>query len=516
MTSLKPLEMRSQRDRMVVLFMGYLLILTAFFFNAHLFMGAYMLAAVIAVTAAMIHLHHSAGSWGRQLRMAATFTVQALPIMVVLFLLFPRLQGSLWGIGRDTVARTGFSEELTLGDISQLVPDGRIAFRVEFETPLPPARQRYWRGVVLWAFDGRTWKRGIGPTAAAHPVQGTGRSAYTIALEPHGQRWLFALDLPRQAPPDAILSADYTLRVRTPVERSIRYRLESVTQPDPEPLGRWAQASLFVDPRTNPQSADLARRWAENGAAPEVIVRKALDFFATQGFVYSLAAPPLFERPLDAFLFETRRGYCEHYASALAFLLRVAGVPARVVLGYLGGEINPYGNYLVVRQSDAHAWVEAWLPSSGWTRVDPTAVVAPARLTEGVAGSLPQGELGEDRVVALWGPLTGMARQGAYGWDAVNNGWQRWVTGYTFQRQEGLLRRFGLSVASAAGVLAVAGVAAVFIACLVWVYLHLPKSRPRRRSEDEVQRLYRRFAAVLARSGAPRAPHQGRQSRVRG
>jgi transglutaminase-like putative cysteine protease len=508
MASLKPLEIRTPRDRMVTLSMGYLVILTALFSSDHLLMGLYLVGAVGVLTAAMIRIQGSGGLWSGDLRLAARLTLQALPIMAILFLLFPRFQGSLWGFGRETVARTGFSEELTLGEISRLVPDTRIAFRAEFETPVPPPGQRYWRGVVLWNFDGRSWRRGVGPAAAGGPVRGAGESRYTIALEPHGQHWLMALDLPSGAPPGALLTEDRVLRVPRPVSVAMRYTLVSVTLPEPGPVGRRASAALAVDPDTNPRSAALARRWASDGAPAAAIVRRALDFFATQGFVYSLAAPPLLERPLDTFLFETRRGYCEHYASALAFLLRVAGVPARVVLGYHGGEVNPFGGYLVVRQSEAHAWVEAWIPQQGWTRIDPTGVVAPARLTEGVVRALPQGELGDDSGLALWGPLAGLARRAGYGWDAIHAGWQRWVAGYSFQRQQGLLGRLGLSVASAAGVLGVTLVAVAALSLLVWAYLHLPARRPRQ-APDEVQRLYRRFAAALARVGVVRPPHEG-------
>ena len=305
-----------------------------------------------------------------------------------------------------------------------------------------------------------------------------------------------------------MLSGDHTLRARAPVSSTVRYRVESTTDARTGPLGRWELAATGVNPETNPRSAALAREWAAAGGTTEQIVQRALTFFKNGGFVYSLTAPPLHERPLDAFLFETRRGYCEHYASALAFLLRAAGVPARVVLGYQGGEWNPYGRYLIIRQSDAHAWVEAWLPRSGWTRLDATAVVAPARLTQGAARSLPAGEFSDGQDTVALGPLADLVRGVVYRWDALNTGWQRWVTGYTFQRQQGLLKRLGLSLSTVAGMVTTAVIAAVLVALLAWFYLHTPKA-PVRKPENEAQRLYRRFAATLARVGAIRAPYQG-------
>lgn len=502
--ALKLMEARARRDGVVIVTLGYFLLLTHYFYQDGIPTGAWMLVALTLITATSIRLQSAALPAPSLLRRAAFMLLQSLPLTALLFLLFPRIDGPLWGLPQqDRRAGTGLSEEMSPGSISELMLSAAIAFRASFAGEVPPRNQLYWRGPVLTEFDGRVWRvaRGNLPPRAEAVESASPPIAYTVTLEAHQQRWLLALDMPVAVPRDALVLPTFDLLRRRAVQERLRY--EAASAVDFRAGVRESREMLALNrqlpARANPRARQLAERWRGESADDAALVARVLAHFRDEEFVYTLQPPLLGEHPVDDFLFVSRRGFCEHYASAFAFLMRAAGVPARVVTGYQGGERNPVDAYWVVRQSDAHAWVEIWLAGRGWLRIDPTAAIAPSRVESGVAAAVPQGD-----------PLPAMVRGGfdwlrsaRWQWEALNNSWNQWVLGYDQLRQSDLLRRFGLSSdwRSLIGALAI-GAGAVVLLLGLWA---LRRDRP---SEPE-QRLWERFARHMARHGCAREAWEG-------
>ncbi|MEQ8661724.1 MAG: DUF3488 and transglutaminase-like domain-containing protein, partial [Gammaproteobacteria bacterium] len=391
---LKLLEMRNPRDYYVVSFLGYFLVVTNFFYSQTLGTALYMLALVIFITAVLVQFNTPPAyrRSGAIVRLATVMTVQAVPLMMVAFLLFPRLPGPLWGLPQDAFdGVTGLSDELTLGAVARLGLSDAIAFRVEFDGPVPRARDRYWRGPILMHSDGRTWRAAREDRDAEHRIEALGPSyRYRVTLEPHHERWLLGLEMVTQAAPPAVRTADLRLLSAQPVRRRIRYDLTSVI--DYRLLGLSAgerRAALALPAGYHPRARELARRWARGGGGPLAIAERALAWYRNERFVYSLTPPALNGDVIDEFLFETREGFCEHFAASFVTLMRAAGVPARIATGYQGGEFNSLADYLIIREREAHAWAEIYDEQAGWVRVDPTATVAPGRVSLGLEDALP-------------------------------------------------------------------------------------------------------------------------------
>jgi transglutaminase-like putative cysteine protease len=396
---------------------------------------------------------------------------------------------------------------MTAGDVSELSLSSDIAFRVRFEGLLPSPAQRYWRGPVLENFDGRSWRR---LPDAARPARLETRVAgepirYSVTLEPHDRRWVFALDLPSRWPRDTVMQGGglELLAVR-PIARVAGFALEShprfLAVPDLAPA--QLRQALALPARGNPRARALAERWAAEHAAPADRIGAALQMFREEPFAYTLTPPKLDVDPVDEFLFGTRRGFCEHYASAFAMLMRAAGVPARVVTGYQGGEFNPLGGYLLVRQSDAHAWTEVWLEGRGWVRVDPTAAVAPERIEGGLISAVADTEPVPGRFY-LEAPWLGQA---ALLWDSVDNFWNERIVRYDARRQIALLERLGASEPDwrLLGVGLAGCVAAFFL--IMSAYLGWRRRPP---PIDWPARLHAEVTARLKRHGLLRAPFEG-------
>jgi transglutaminase-like putative cysteine protease len=508
MTALKAMELRTQRDANVVLCLGYFLIITNFLYSQTILTGVFMLGVMAWLTATMVALQDRGGQLSPPgaVRTAANLLWQAAPIMAVLFVLFPRVQGPVFGFPQATSsAVTGLSERMSPGDLSSLGLSDEVAFRVQFQSPPPKPADLYWRGPVLWHFDGRTWTRGDAATPSLPQHEGRGESVrYAVTLEPHNLRWMFAIDLPERPPAGATLTSDYQILALRPVANRMRYEVSShlTYQYGRTELPAVLQLALQVPRGFNPRSIELARSLRAQSGTDAQVVAAALNLFRTEPFFYTLVPPPLGRNSIDEFLFQTRRGFCEHYASAFVFLMRAAGIPARVVTGYQGGEMNPLGNYLIVRQSEAHAWAEIWLQDEGWVRVEPTAAVSPARVEVGIAAAVPRGE---PLPISVRGdyPLLNRLRLGI---DAAANSWNQWVLGYTPERQVKLLQEVGMRSPSwqSMAALLVGITAAVVLAIAVLVLLKL-----RTRQSDPVQRSWLRFCRKLGRLGARRDPGEG-------
>ena len=501
--ALKLLEMRRPRDGLAVIFLCYFLLLTHFLNAQGMEVAGLALAALVVITAALASLAHAGGGVLAQLRLAVLMLAQALPFMLVLFLLFPRVQGPLWGMPVDAYSgMTGLSDSMSPGDISRLIQSGEIAFRVRFEGQIPPQPSLYWRGPVLGNFDGRSWraslareKVGLPDTATSQPV------GYEITLEPHNKTWLFALEMPASLPAGASLSREYLIQARAPVRSRMRYAMQSSPGAGHDPGESAVSLRRYLSlPSNNPRTQALAQQWRREAADPEAVIRRMLEHFRQESFFYTLTPPLLGENSIDEFLFGTRRGFCEHYASAFTFAMRAAGIPARVVTGYQGGQRNPVDGYLIVRQSDAHAWAEAWLEGRGWVRVDPTAAIAPSRIEAGLASAVSASEALPFMVRADFSWL----RQLRFRWEAIGNAWNQWVLGYDPQRQREVLSRLGMREpdwqAMTAAMATLCGL--LLLALTAWT-LH------KRIRLDPTQRAWNRLSRKLGRIGLARHPWEG-------
>jgi transglutaminase-like putative cysteine protease len=520
--ALKVLESRTVRDCFVSALLGFFVLATAFLFSQSLLLTLYAGFASVLLVAALVALQQREGAGvKRTLRRAAVLLGQAVPLMLILFVFFPRLP-PLWTLNfSQGSGRTGMSDSMSPGDISSLSESTATAFRVEFQGPPPPSSRLYWRGIVFNYFDGKRWAQGepvseplLKTSAQNLPdwVSGVGAGTpaihYRVILEPTDQPWLFALSVPGSGTPKVGLSRDNRLVYREPVYSRLTYEVQSWpdAQVDLDGLPEWLRLqSLQLPEGGNPQARRMARVWRQGSGSDRRFVQETLAWLRAERFYYTLEPPPLGEDRIDDFLFRTRRGFCEHYAASFVFLMRAAGVPARVVAGYQGGEKSPLGDYWLVRQLDAHAWVEVWLPGSGWVEVDPTAAVAPERIQRGAAQLATQRE--------YWGDSAGGAvRHGSYRLlkqlrtmtDYVNYRWHRDVLGYDNSSQEGLMQRL-LGDTGLLRRLAVMGAALAMVASLLMLWA----LRGERREQHPLDRLYRRYCTRLARRGLQREAGEG-------
>ena len=498
--AMKLLEVKSQRDAIVVVTLGYFLLLTHFFDSQSIPTGLWLLTALWLVTATLVRLHGGPASTRRaSLRYAALLCAQAIPFMLVLYILFPRISGPLWGLPQDAhTGRTGLSETMSPGSIANLAQNSEIAFRVRFDGEMPAKGKLYWRGPVMENFDGTTWRPFPGRTPAERLEFISPPISYETTLEAHNLRWLLALDAPHNLPPEIALNGALTAATRQNISTRQRFKLAASldyrfnTSEDPAILRR----NLILPAGQNRQTRELAQRWRDSEKTPDAIIQKALSLFASE-FYYTLRPPLLGENGIDQFLFESKRGFCEHYAAAFVVLMRGAGLPARVVSGYQGGERNPVDGYLVVRQSDAHAWAEVWLEGRGWVRIDPTAAVSPARIETGIADALAEGE----PLPALIQVRTEWLRTLRHRWEAVNNAWNQQVLGYDPQRQRELLSRLGLPDADWRNMATALGIACSLLLAVItgWTLYQNPR-------HDPATRLWHKALRHLARRQVNCAP----------
>lgn len=444
--ALKLLELRAARDAIVTALLCYFLVLGQFLFTQTIPTALLSSLTVLITTATMLAASDDRPPPLMQLRRAALMLAQATPFMLLLFVLFPRVQGPLWGLPQDRyTAVSGISDTMSPGSIAQLSQSDAIAFRVQFKGEVPPQSQLYWRGPVMPGFDGRTWsvRQTLGAyTEIPYAVSGTPVN-YELTLEPNGKFWVFSLEMPGNLPPDSVLTADYQPIVRQIVRNRLRYTQRAWPETN---AGKSESRAILRDalalpaggnPRVRAVAEEWRRRHGEDGAA---ILAMAQDFFSQQLLFYTLNPPLLGPDMIDEFLFDTKRGFCEHFAAAFVYAMRAAGVPARVVAGYQGGEVNPVDGYLVVRQYDAHAWTEVWIAGRGWVRIDPTAISAPSRINSNLAAAVPASE----ELPFLARTDLSWLREVRYRLDAVTNGWNQWVLGYNPQKQRDFLAGLGL------------------------------------------------------------------------
>jgi transglutaminase-like putative cysteine protease len=510
MLALKLLEVRSYRDAMLTLFLACFLAVVMAFHSQEIPVALALIATLALAMCAMIELNTRSDAPGNKglLREAIGMMAWATPAMMVMFILFPRLPAPLWGLPADAHGGvTGLAETMSPGGISHLAGSDAVAFRVQFDGPVPSPEQLYWRGPVLWHTDGRNWSGAFGrnpPALRGGPdFEPRGNAVtYSVMLEPSRQRWLFALDLPYTAPPGAAFTSDMMLLSEQPIREQRHYRVTSHASYRTGPLRDAERIRALQLPQANPRTIALGRRWRGEASTAEDVLRQALAHFRNESFYYTLT-PPLLQSsdPVDEFLFGSRRGFCEHYAAAFTVLMRAAGIPARVVTGYQGGDINPVGNYLVVRQRDAHAWAEVWLAESGWTRIDPTAAVAPERIERGSADLRERGPFSA-RSALREGVLGSLIQRAQYSWDALGVRWDSWVLAYGPELQRTVLARVGLRSW-------LTMVSAMVVMTLLILLVPLMLRRRSSAKADPAQLAYERFRRKLARRGVQAAPSEG-------
>jgi transglutaminase-like putative cysteine protease len=442
------------------------------------------------------------------LRWASFNLLAAMPFAILLFLFVPRVAGSFWALPRQHAATTGLSDEMNPGNISSLSESGEAAARIRFEGNAPPVELRYWRGFVLDSFDGNTWRRTRRSYGRAPPMAVSGTSyRYDVSLEPTQFTVLLALELPQNPPgtiTDAHLTDDYQLMINQPITQAVNYRVESFPEhrilPSQQLPADERQRNLRFPDTRNVRSIELAHTLRAEADSDSEYIRRVLDYFHRGGFKYALDPELSNENSVDDLLFNTHEGFCGHYASAFVQLMRAAGIPARVITGYQGGIWNRYGNYLLVRQSDAHAWAEVWLDGYGWQRVDPTAVVAPKRLTQGADELSLNDSLTRNLFRYTWIANTLQA------WQAMNAWWQDEFVGFNFDKQQSLLEGIGIKqhyLRALALMLAIGGGA--WLGVIAW------SLRPRnsRRADDALSRSWRLLERKLRSAAPPRAPYEG-------
>lgn len=523
----KLLEMHAKRDIFVIIFLSLFLLLSSFFNSQSIASAAWATLATLALLTALLSFQYTGlmPSLWQRIKLALSILGMAIPLTVIAFFLFPRIQGPLWGLPSDAnTGRSGLSNSMTPGNISKLVQSEEIAFRVKFSGTLPRKSDLYWRGIVLNRFDGRSWSQvedagtdSATPPPAASDLKDVMGAAVQqdIVLEASGQHWLFALDIPDAAPgiPDmqTKLSRQHELSSAAEINTRLRYAVVSHTdyRLQAQLSENEIQNSLYLPSGFNPKTRHYAATLRQSINTEQQAVIAVLNLFRRDNFIYTLEPPLLGTNSIDDFLFASRAGFCEHYSSAFVVLMRAMGIPARVVTGYQGGSLNQIDQQLEVRQSDAHAWAEVWINGRGWLRVDPTAAVAPERIEKNLAATQPaQGLAGIFQLSLTQNSWVGGALNSLrMRWNATNNAWNLWVLNYDQSKQFNLVRALGLEgfdwTQLSLIALLLIGMAMSMMA--LPFMLNRPQVAP-------IDRLYLSLCQKMARKGYPRLLHEAPQT----
>ncbi len=512
--TLKLLEMHAKRDLFVVVLVSFFVMLTNFFYSQSIGTAFLMVLALIAMLTTQLSFQYTGAvpSFAARLRVGAMILALAAPLSLVLFVLFPRIEGPLWSLPGDGASgRTGLSDHMSPGSITDLAQSDDIAFRVKFTDPVPPQSKLYWRALIFDNYDGHTWthrddqRPQIGRpdlSVRGDPVR------YQVTMEPSGQRWLFALDLPQSLPViqgnPVTFSKDMQTMALRPVNDRARYDLTSY--PDYALQATQSRSALFpflqLPINTNPKAQAFANQLRAQSSDSAALANTLLQYFHGQHFNYTLQPPLLGDNAIDEFLFSTQAGFCEHYAGAFVFMMRAMGVPARVVTGYQGGEVNPVDGYLEVRQSDAHAWAEIWLDQRGWVRYDPTAAVAPERVQKNLVSVIPRTTLGG--LITLRPGRESVLSKLRFNWEAVNNAWNQWVPNYSPEKQKNFLQSLGMKNVDWENMIELMTIIGVGVVAVMSLPLMI-----NRQKKDPLLNVYLTLCQIMARAGYPREKHEG-------
>ncbi len=524
----KSLEVIQQRDGMVVVLTGYLLVAVQFLYSQSMFSALYGIFSLTVLTGAMIAIQQAQQVKSKgitpNLKLAGAMLLMCLPLMITLFVFAPRFS-PLWSFSLPSShAKTGITDRMTPGDIASLSQSDELAFRVTFSGERPPQNELYWRGLVLQHFDGKTWTQ-FADDPSPETVKSRLRSyehdarkrlqkkgygrAYDVIYEKSGQPWLFALSPVVAIEGDAIYSSDFNIMARKNILEPMLLKLISFPQALreidlPQAIRRLAlQLPKVGKSEANRKSRALAKRLLESSVSQEDYIQKVLNLYK-QDFYYTLRPPVLNSRnSIDHFLLGSKKGFCAHYAGSFVYMMRVAGIPARVIAGYQGGEWNEKSNYLAVHQYDAHAWTEVWLEGQGWVRFDPTTMVAPERVEQNLQTAVSEeGSFLEDQILSSvkyqW--LGSLRKQV----DATQYSWRKFVLGYDQEAQSHFIKRlFGEISLLKIGL--IAGAIILSIITLWVLFLGLTKKHKHEAIEHQ---LYRSFCDLLEKQGIKRTPSQ--------
>ncbi|MBT8142176.1 MAG: DUF3488 domain-containing transglutaminase family protein [Gammaproteobacteria bacterium] len=500
--ALKTLEMHALRDHAVLLISAFFIIVSFVLDDNSIWSGIYLLLATSVCIFALLKLSAPELSWKQLMPNAKRFLLYGLPLSVLLFVLFPRIPGPLWGLPNTSEqAKTGLSDSMTPGMITDLVQSNELAFRVKFNGKEPARKDLYWRGPVLHHFDGSTWtmlKRFFfyDRTSEANSQHSSPDDfRYKVILEPHDQRWMYILDYPGELPLQSWMLPDFQVGRQSPISQLISYTASS-RPGDGEKLkyhSSYASMALKLPAQGFEKTRELVSQWRQLYATDQEIVQAALSMFNQQEFSYTLQPQALdMSDSIDDFLFRTREGFCEHYASAFAVMMRSAGIPARVVTGYLGGDKNAFSGYYRITQADAHAWTEIYLQDRGWVRVDPTAAIAPERIQQNLQQTFP-----EENLAGAFSSFPLLLRLES-AWYALNTAWFDWVLEFNKEKQQDLLKSLGFEDPDWSTLvwLMVSGILGftVFMSWQMW-------RQTRRIVTDPLQKIYLKFIGKLEKQG---------------
>ena len=492
MAALKLLETRRRRDQFVLLFISIFLVMSSLLREQYLWSLPYLVLGTLVIMTAWLRMSAGESETARQsFKTGGRMLLYAAPLAIAMWIFFPRLATPFWSVPIDTSRGvTGLSDSMSPGDISSLSQSDEVAFRVRFDDDVPQPKDRYWRGLVMTSFNGRTWKgsepRIAEPASKQLEFSGT-PYAYEVTLEPTQQQWVIAMDMPERWDLDqTFMGPQQQLSRVTPIEQRVAYRVVSYPQYRVQTAFRFRSYYTRVPDNSNPRTAELARTMRDATGSDMDYIDSVLAMFHNEAFFYTLQPPALGGNSVDEFLFDTRQGFCEHYASAFSVMMRNAGIPSRIVLGYQGGEVNPLGGHLIVRQSDAHAWVEVWLDGFGWRRVDPTAAVAPERIEIGAR------DAAFDGIGVSWGfsAPSQLLQNLTMTWDMLNAKWNDWILGYSPDKQKSFMEWLGMNAPSWRKMLLTLVVVVITLILAISAFMMLRYRPPKK---DAAAILYNRF-----------------------
>ncbi len=507
----KIFESDSKRDFYISSYLGYFLVITNFFYTQTIPTASYMMFIIIIMTTGLIVFNDTERQLTtfKRFKLSTTLIIQAIPLLLVLFILFPRINGPLWGIPKDAFTGiTGIDDEISPGSISNLAQSNSVAFRVTFEDEIPKKSKLYWRGPILWQTDGLVWTTGEDKTLQeVSKIEFSGKPIrYDVTIEPSNKKWLFGLEMVSKLPDKTYFTPDFQLKTHKPILNRqafsltsySNYRLNNEKSPDLE-------RALVLPESYHPKTRELASKLRDEYKEPALIVKAALNWLKRENFIYTLTPPTPTQDAIDEFLFDSKQGFCEHFATAFAVLMRAAGIPTRIVIGYQGGEINPLGNYLIVRQYDAHAWTEVWLENRGWVRTDPTSIASPIRVNEGINNAMPDAliniPLGLDKnetAYRLWKRMRNTV-------DMVNYQWSQWVLGYGPERQKLFMKNIGFDSINWKELTLYLFICLGIIVAAITIYIF----RKTPKTTEPAKKYYDIFCKKMAKAGVPRKSYEG-------
>jgi transglutaminase-like putative cysteine protease len=506
---LKLMEMKKERDFYLIVYMTFIVAATQFLYEQSILFGAYIGFVCCLLLALLIAMNGLKSEIMQALKLAGTIILQAAPLTVAIFILFPRLDPPKWmAISSETKNRTGLSEVMEPGSISNLGLSDELVFRARFDGPLPPPEQRYWRGPVMSVTNGKLWMQA--PNSERRPQRNPKVSGqpyrYTLLMEPQEKNWVFALDMPVGFSPPLSRNANFQMLTSARPGQRAAYKLLSYPAYNTGSLTPEAfRDAVQLPARPAGRIKDLVGRLHGYALPPTLFIRNLLNYFRQENFRYTLEPPKLDDNPIESFLFDTRAGFCSHYASAFVYLMRTAHIPARVVTGYQGGETNELGNFIQVRQADAHAWAEVWIENRGWVRFDPTAAIAPERIEYplDVSRLRPGESIIFDGGNGEFKKIIRLFKQAGLIWGTVDYNWQRWIINYNSLHQIHFLSEFGIKGNRAM----LYWLSAILIG--MTLLLSALMLYQKRRKTDPALRVYARFCAKLAKKGLVRGSGEG-------